>query len=83
MPEIDSKSPEGQTALAMAALAVAVADALQELVPDGDALATLQRKAVVAHARLRRTPNAQIAVAIFRFVREALYNPDVIEQPED
>jgi hypothetical protein len=44
MDQIDPKSPHVQTALAMAALAVAVADTLQELVPHGEALWTLQGK---------------------------------------
>jgi hypothetical protein len=81
MEEIDPQSPHVQTALAMAALTVAFADTLQELWPDDEPLAVLQTKVAVAQAKLRRTPNAEIATAIFRFVRDALQNPDVIAQP--
>ena len=83
MPDIDPKSPHVQTALAMAALAVAFADTLQELLPHAEALMTLQRKVQVSQAKLRRTPDAEDAAAIFGFVRDALRNPDVIKQPED
>jgi hypothetical protein len=83
MDEVDPKSPHVQTALAMAALAVAFADTLQELLPRDEALVTLQRKVQVAQAKLRRTPDAAMAAAIFGFVRDALRNPDVIRQPED
>lgn len=83
MEDADPKSLHVQTALAMAALAVAFADTLQELLPRGEALVTLQRKVQVAQAKLRRTPDAETAAAIFGFVRDALRNPDVIRQPED
>jgi hypothetical protein len=75
--------PHDQTALAMAALAVAFAGTLQELAPGAEALVILQRKVQVAQAKLRQTPDAEIAAAIFRFVRDALRNPDIIEQPDD
>ena len=83
MEQVDPKSPHVQTALAMAALAVAFADTLQELLPNDEALVVLQRKVAVAQAKLRRTPDAEMATAIFRFVRDALRNPDVTEQPID
>jgi hypothetical protein len=83
MNELDSQSPHQQTALAMAALAGAFADTLQELLPNDEALVILQRKVQVAQAKLRRTPDAETATAIFRFVRDALRNPDVIRQPDD
>jgi hypothetical protein len=83
MSEIDPKSPHVQTALAMAALAVAFADTLKELAPRAEALLIVQSKVQVAHAKLRQTPDAEIAAAIFGFVRDALFNPDVIEQPVD
>ena len=67
----------------MAALAVAFAGTLQELLPNDGVLAILQSKVAVAQAKLRRTPDAEMATAIFRFVRDALQNPDVIEQPVD
>lgn len=81
--EIDPKSPHVQTALAMAALAVAFADTLQELAPRDEALVILQRKVQVAQAKLRQTPDAGEAAAIFGIVRDALRNPDVIAQPDD
>jgi hypothetical protein len=80
--EIDPKSPHVQTALAMAALAVAFADTLQELAPRAEALVILQRKVQVAQAKLRQTPDAEVAAAILGFVRDALRNPDVISQPD-
>jgi hypothetical protein len=83
MSEIDPKSPHVQTALAMAALAVAFADTLKELAPHAEALLIVQRKVQVAQAKLRQTPDAEIAAAIFGFVRDALCDPDVIEQPVD
>jgi hypothetical protein len=83
MEQVDPKSPHVQTALAMAALAVAVAGTLQELLPRAEALVTLQRKVQVEQARLRQTPDAEMAAAIFGFVRDALRNPDVIVQPDD
>ena len=83
MREIDPKSPHVQTALAMAALAVSFADTLEELAPRAEALSTLQRKVQVAQAKLRQTPDAEIAAAIFGFVRDALRNPSVISQPEN
>jgi hypothetical protein len=51
MNELDSQSPHQQTALAMAALAVAFADTLQELLPNDEALVILQRKVQVAQAK--------------------------------
>lgn len=72
-----------QIALAMSALAVAVVNVLQALAPDEDLLATLQSKAEVELARLRRTPDASGAVALFSFVQQSLRNPDVLEQPPD
>jgi hypothetical protein len=82
MQEVDPTSPHVQTALAMSALAVALVRTLQELIPDEDALTILQTKVAVEIARLRRTPDAEMATAIFRFVRDALRNPDVIEQTD-
>jgi hypothetical protein len=66
-----------------AALAAAVADTLQEFLPRAEALATLQRKVQVQQAKLRQTPDAEMAAAIFGFVRDALRSPDVIPQPDD
>jgi hypothetical protein len=83
MQEVDPNSPHVQTALAMSALAVAFVRTLQELIPAEDALSILQSKVAVEVALLRRTPDAEMATAIFRFVRDALRNPDVIEQPGD
>jgi hypothetical protein len=83
MDEVDPKSPHVQTALAMAALAVAFADTLTELMPHDEALVTLQRKVQVAQAKLRQTPDAEMAAAIFGIVRDALRNPNVLEQPEE
>jgi len=83
MDEIDPKSPHVQTALAMSALAVAFARTLQELIPDEDSLSILQGKVAVALTILRQTPDAEPATAIFRVVRDALRNPNVIEQPSD
>lgn len=83
MNEVDPKSPHVQTALAMSALAVALARTLQELFPGEEPLSILQGKVAVETARLRQTPDAEMATAIFRFVRDTLRNPDVIAQPED
>jgi hypothetical protein len=83
MEQIDPKSPHVQTALALSALAVAFAQALRELIPDEDALAILQSKVAVELKRVDRTPDAEIATAIFRFVRDRLRDPNVIEQPAD
>jgi hypothetical protein len=68
-------------ALAMSALAVAVVQTLHELAPQALPLEILQRKATVELTRLRQTPDAEMAVAIFRFVLDALRNPKVIAQP--
>jgi hypothetical protein len=76
-------SPHVQTALAIAALTVAVVRTLQELIPDEDALPILQSKVAVEVARLRRTPDAETATAIFRFVRDTLRNSDIVEQSLD
>jgi hypothetical protein len=46
-------------------------------------LVTLQRKVQVHQAKLRQTLDAEEAAAIFGFVRDALRNPNVIEQPND
>ena len=83
MNEVDPKSPHVQTALAMAALAVAFADTLQDLAPHAETLVILQRKVQVAQAKLRQTPDAEMAAAIFGFVRDALRNSDVITQPDN
>jgi hypothetical protein len=83
MQEIDPTSPHVQTALAMAALAAAFADTLEELAPRAEALWTLQGKVQVQQAKLRQTPDAEVAAAIFGFVRDALFNPAVIKQPTD
>jgi len=83
MEQVDPKSPHVQTALAMSALAVAFVRVLQELIPDEDSLSILQSKVAVELARLRRTPDADYALAIFRFVRDKLQDPDVIEQPSE
>jgi len=77
----EAKAPEAQMALAMSALAVAVVQTLHELAPQALPLEILQRKATVELTRLRQTPDAEMAVAIFRFVLDALRNPKVIAQP--
>jgi hypothetical protein len=81
--QVDPNSPHVQTALAISALAVAFVRVLQELVPDEEPLSILQSKVAVELARLRRTPDADYALAIFRFVRDKLRDPDVIQQPPD
>jgi hypothetical protein len=83
--ETDDSSLDDQTKLVMAALAIAFAKTLQELLPseEEEVLVILQRKAKVEQTRLRQTPGAERAVRMFRFVIDALRNPDVIEQPED
>jgi hypothetical protein len=81
MEGIDPKSPHRQTALAMAALAVAFAKTLQEVEPDEEeVLVTLQRNVKM---QLRQTPDAEMAVAILGFVQATLRNPDLIAQPVD
>lgn len=81
--EIDPKSTEANVAYAMAAMAVAFARTLQELCPGEDALSILQRKVAGEYSRLRHTPDAELALAMFRFVRDALRNPDIVEQEDD
>jgi hypothetical protein len=83
MGEVEPNAPEVQTALAMSALALAFVRTLHEIAPQGEPLVLLQRKAQVELTRLRQTPNAEMATAIFRFVIQALQNPDVIAQPND
>ncbi len=81
--EIDPKSTEAQVAYAMAAMAAAFAQTLQELSPDEAAFSVLQRKVAVEYTRLRHTPDADVALAMFRFVRDALRNPEIIAQEDD
>jgi hypothetical protein len=84
MEGIDPKSPHRQTALAMAALAVAFAKTLQEVEPDEEeVLVTLQRNVKIAHTQLRQTPDAETAAAILGFVQAMLRNPELIAQPVD
>jgi hypothetical protein len=83
MDESDHTTIEIQVGLALAAFAVAVAKTLRASGPHEDVLVTLQRQAQVEHTRLRETPDAKIAVTIFRHVIEALRNSHVIEQPKD
>jgi hypothetical protein len=83
MAEDDREAIFLQTSLAMAALAVSFAKTLQEFLPPDEALVTLQRKVQGEQTRLRQTPDASDAAAMFRFVIEKLRDPDVIEQPED
>jgi hypothetical protein len=75
----EMNEPDRQVALALAALNVAFARVLQELAPDAEPLVILQRKVQVEQTRLRQTPGAETAVAMFRFVIDTLRNPDVIE----
>jgi hypothetical protein len=84
MEGIDPKSPHRQTALAMAALAVAFAKTLQEVEPDEEeVLVTLQRNVKIARTQLRQTPDAETAAAILGFVQAMLRNPELIAQPVD
>jgi hypothetical protein len=83
MQTVDPKSAEAQVALAMAALALSFVRVLREGATEEDPLAVLQRKAQAEHSRLRRTPDAEMAAAIFRFVIQALRDPAMIEQPGD
>jgi hypothetical protein len=83
MDELEPDSPHRQTALAMAALAAAFASTLEELFPDEEPLVTLQRKIQLQVSHLRRTPDAEAATAMFRFVRDSLRNPNIVSQPED
>jgi hypothetical protein len=83
MQEVDPKSPEAQTALSMAALAVAFVRTLREIAPRAEPLVILQRMMQGELTRLRQTPDAEMATAIFRFAIDALRNPDVIPQPDD
>jgi hypothetical protein len=84
MEGIDPTSPHRQTALAMAALAVAFAKTLQEAEPDEEeVLVTLQRNVKIAHTQLRQTPDAETAAAILDFVQAMLRNPELIAQPVD
>jgi hypothetical protein len=80
------KTPEAQTALALAAVAVSFVRTLREMREPGppeDPLLILQGKLQISHSRLRQTPDAQRAVAISRFVIDALRNPAIIDQPPD
>ncbi len=83
MDESDRTTIEIQVGLALAAFAVAFAKTLRASEPHEDVLVILQRQAQVEHARLRETPDAEMAVTIFRHVIEALRNSNVIEQPKD
>ena len=83
MDKVDRTTIELQVGLAVAALASAVANTLRKSGPHEDVLVTLQRKAQVEHTRLRQTPDAEMAVTIFRRVIEALRNSNVIEQSKD
>jgi hypothetical protein len=77
---------EGQTALALAAVSVALVRTLREMREPGppeDPLVILQGKLQRSHTQLRQTPGAERAVAISRFVIDALRNPAVIDQPAD
>jgi hypothetical protein len=80
MEQVDPRSPHVQTAFAMAALAAAFADTLQELWPHAEALVTLQRKVQVQQAKLlHHKPDAAEAAAMFGFVCDTLR--DLIAQP--
>jgi hypothetical protein len=83
MEGIDPTSPHRQTALAMAALAVAFAKTLQEAEPDEEVLVTLQRNVKIVQTQLRQTPDAETAAAILGFVQAMLRNPELITQPVD
>jgi hypothetical protein len=83
MEGIDPTSPHRQTALAMAALAVAFARTLQEVDPDEEVLVALQRNVKIAHTLLRQTTDAETAAAILDFVQAMLRNPELIAQPMD
>jgi hypothetical protein len=84
MVEPDRNNIEIQVGLALAALSLAFARVLQELAPPhAEPLVSLQRQIQGAHTRLRETPDAGSAVKMFRFVIDALRNPDLIKQPED
>jgi hypothetical protein len=77
---------EGQTALALAAVSVAFVRTLREMREPGpleDPLIILQGKLQRSHTQLRQTPGAERAVAISRFVIDALRNPAIIDQPPD
>lgn len=76
---------ETQTALVLTAFAVTLVQTLQELARGSreEALVILQRKAQVEQTRLRQTPNAEKATAMFRFVLDKLRDPEIIAQPED
>ena len=67
----------------MSALAVAIVRTLQDLIPEEEPLSILQSNVAVEIARLRRTSDAEMAIAISRFVRDSLRNPDVLGQPSD
>jgi hypothetical protein len=83
MADDDQEAIFRQTSLAMAALAVAFAKTLEELFEPAEPLLILQRKVQGEQTRLRQSPGADEAAAMFRFVIDALRNPDVIEQPKD
>jgi hypothetical protein len=83
MSEPRSDSIEVQTQLALAALAVSFAKTLQECGPHEPVLVTLQRKVQGEQTRLRQTPDAEVATAMFRFVIKSLRDPGIIEQPND
>jgi hypothetical protein len=67
----------------MTAMVVAFAQTLRELDSGEDPLSILQGIVAVAYGQLRLSPDADGALAIFRFVRDALRNPEMIEQPDD
>jgi hypothetical protein len=67
----------------MTAMAVAFVQTLRELDSGEDPLSILQGRVAVAYGQLRQSPDADGALAIFRFVRDALRNQEIIEQPDD
>jgi hypothetical protein len=84
MEGVDPESPHRQTALAVAALAVAFAKTLQEVEPDEEeVLVSLQRNLKIAYTQLRQTSDAKTAAAILGFVQAMLRNPEIIAQPVD
>jgi hypothetical protein len=85
-PEADRESLRTQVGMAMASLAAAFADTLQELFPGASPAAVLDRKVQVQLAKLRQFPDvADVAdvAQILRIVRDALRNPDILPQPND
>ena len=82
--DINELPPDDQQmALVMTAMVLTMVTALQELLPTGDdPLAVVQSKMAPVLTKLRNSPGFERPTNVFRYVREALRDPNIIPQPE-